>query len=347
MQGVTTAEGDEWSEATSEFILLLRAATKLSRLEQVEVDRHSHRQIAGAVGVQLVARRRRWCFRARTRASGRRSPDRASPSKSTRRRTGPDVRMNSLSALRFASCSGKPCAALVLPERGGDGRADDRGCCGAFRADARRRPPSCRAAPSRAVALPFLLKSLMPSSQITARYAGERSTSRSSRCPADGPPANGFCGDVFGRARDLVAADAGVDHGDPVAVDRVQAARQHVRPAVVAVHRRGGAVGDRIAERHDRERVGRRQSCRPRRGSTRRRCCRETRLVLGRRPWPGAGRGDVGGRQRLGVPGHRPALAGDMEADRELAAGELSCRPARARRAARPRRSTPTCRARS
>ena|SRR6478735_1563068 len=39
----------------SEFILLLRAATKLSRLEQIEVDGLSHRQISGAVGMKLVA----------------------------------------------------------------------------------------------------------------------------------------------------------------------------------------------------------------------------------------------------------------------------------------------------
>src|SRR4051795_11089918 len=39
----------------SESILLLRAATKLSRLEQIEVDGLSHRQISGAVGMKLVA----------------------------------------------------------------------------------------------------------------------------------------------------------------------------------------------------------------------------------------------------------------------------------------------------
>ena len=36
---------------------------------------------------------------------------------------------------------------------------------------------------------------------------------------------------------------------------------------------------------------------------------------------PAPGRGDVGGLQRLGVPGHRAGFAGDMEADRELASG--------------------------
>src|SRR3954453_15203454 len=39
----------------SESILLLRAATKLSRLEQIEVDGLSHRQVSGAVGMKLVA----------------------------------------------------------------------------------------------------------------------------------------------------------------------------------------------------------------------------------------------------------------------------------------------------
>src|SRR3569832_434886 len=39
----------------SEVVLLLRAATTLSRLEQVEVDGLSHRQISGAVGMKCVA----------------------------------------------------------------------------------------------------------------------------------------------------------------------------------------------------------------------------------------------------------------------------------------------------
>ena len=51
---------------------------------------------------------------------------------------------------------------------------------------------------------------------------------------------------------------------------------------------------------------------------------RERRLVLAVPFGAGAGRGDIGGLQRLGVPGHRPALARDVEADRELAAGKLA-----------------------
>src|SRR5712671_973257 len=44
-------------------------------------------------------------------------------------------------------------------------------------------------------ALPFLLKSLMPSSQMTAATPDSDSTSRSSRSLADGPPGNGCCGE--------------------------------------------------------------------------------------------------------------------------------------------------------
>jgi hypothetical protein len=43
-------------------------------------------------------------------------------------------------------------------------------------------------------ALPFLLKSLMPSSQIMAATPERSSTSRSMRCLAEGPPGNGLCG---------------------------------------------------------------------------------------------------------------------------------------------------------
>ena len=51
------------------------------------------------------------------------------------------------------------------------------------------------------VGVPFALllafaapKSLMPSSQITVDTPDSDSTSRSSRCPAAGPPGNGFSG---------------------------------------------------------------------------------------------------------------------------------------------------------
>ena len=40
-------------------------------------------------------------------------------------------------------------------------------------------------------------------------------------------------------------------------------------------------------------------------------------------PWIRTGCGDVGRRQRLGVPGHRAAFADDVKADREAAAGEV------------------------
>ena len=58
----------------------------------------------------------------------------------------------------------------------------------------------------------------------------------------------------------------------------------------------------------------------------------------------GAGRGDVGGLQRLGVPGHRAAFARDMEADRELAARErLRVASRTAARPHRSRRTSPGC----
>src|SRR5712671_8060819 len=41
---------------------------------------------------------------------------------------------------------------------------------------------------------------------------------------------------VRGRPHHLVAADAGIDHGNIVAVKRMQSAGEHVRPAIVAVH---------------------------------------------------------------------------------------------------------------
>jgi len=43
--------------------------------------------------------------------------------------------------------------------------------------------------------LPFLLKSLMPSSQTRAAMPDSDSTSRSSRSLAEGPPGNSFCGE--------------------------------------------------------------------------------------------------------------------------------------------------------
>ena len=49
-----------------------------------------------------------------------------------------------------------------------------------------------------AVALPFLLKSLMPSSQTKVVMPERLMTSRSSRAAADGPPGNGFSGEYSG-----------------------------------------------------------------------------------------------------------------------------------------------------
>ena len=126
---------------------------------------------------------------------------------------------------------------------------------------------------------------------------------------------------ILRRTHHLVAADAGVDHRGAV-TGGGEPARQHVRPAVVAVHRRGGAVGDRVAERDDHFRIGIRHHVdrveeEPRGGGERKR-----RLVLGLTLGAAAWRGDVGRLQCLGVPGHRAGLAGDVEADRELAAGQ-------------------------
>jgi hypothetical protein len=59
-----------------------------------------------------------------------------------------------------------------------------------------RATPSCIAAcTASTVALPFLLKSLMPSSQITCETPESVRTSRSRRASAEGPPGKGFCGE--------------------------------------------------------------------------------------------------------------------------------------------------------
>src|SRR6516162_11912357 len=86
----------------------LSAALLIGR-EQIEVDRHSHREIAGEVRVKLVSRPagRAFGHELRLEAAGLRierclvEVDHAVEQ--------PDVRMNSLSALRLSSCSGKPC----------------------------------------------------------------------------------------------------------------------------------------------------------------------------------------------------------------------------------------------
>ena len=121
----------------------------------------------------------------------------------------------------------------------------------------------------------------------------------------------------------LVAADAAIHHRDLVAMERLQTARQHVGPAIVAIHGRGGAVGDGVAEGHDGERIS---GCGHLNGIEEEPGCRsvgECRLVLQRTLGAGAGCAVVGGGECLGVPGHWAAVAGDMEADREPAAGKF------------------------
>ena len=53
------------------------------------------------------------------------------------------------------------------------------------------------------------------------------------------------------RSDDLIAADPGIHNGKPIALRRVDAAREHVRPAIVAIQRGGGAVSDGISEGND------------------------------------------------------------------------------------------------
>ena len=130
-------------------------------------------------------------------------------------------------------------------------------------------------------------------------------------------------GRIAGWRRDAVAADAGVDDRDARPVLLVQATRQDVGPAIVAVQRRRRAVGNRIAEaRHDHH-VRRRATT-----STASRKYQEVVVngnaaSLSSRPWlpaRGAVTYDVG--ERLGVPGHRSGRSDDMKADDELAPGE-------------------------
>ena len=58
----------------------------------------------------------------------------------------------------------------------------------------RATPSRIPATTSSTAALLLLEKSLIPSSQITVVTPERRSTSRSSRCPAEGPPGKGFPG---------------------------------------------------------------------------------------------------------------------------------------------------------
>ena len=99
-------------------------------------------------------------------------------------------------------------------------------------------------------------------------------------------------------------------------------AREHVGPAVVAVDGGGGAVGNEIAESHDGLGVaGRAHEQRveeiPGGGGVGERLLRFIRGFGAAAGWA-----DVGGGQRLGVPGHGAAVAADVEGDGQAAAGQ-------------------------
>ncbi len=101
--------------------------------------------------------------------------------------------MKVLSAFRFSSCSGEPWAALVEPSA----VVTVAPMILTFgRRERMRAAPSCIACWTvSTLALPFLLKSLMPSSQITWVTPESVSTSRCRRESAEGPPGKGFCGE--------------------------------------------------------------------------------------------------------------------------------------------------------
>jgi len=98
-----------------------------------------------------------------------------------------------------------------------------------------------------------------------------------------------------GRPLDTVrrefAADASVHHRDLVPINGVQSAGEHVRPAVVAIHRRGRAVGDRVAKCGYRAVVGRRHHVERVEKVPGRE--RESALILGLAPCSGPSRGQI------------------------------------------------------
>ena len=106
----------------------------------------------------------------------------------------------------------------------------------------------------------------------------------------------------------------------------VQASREKIRPAVIAIERRERAVGYRGTERDHDRRVGRRDHVdrieeEPGNGGV-----EEGPVTL-----VGAVRAGTGGRDivclhRLGVPGHRPAGAANVEAHGELPPGQHRAR---------------------
>ena len=122
-------------------------------------------------------------------------------------------------------------------------------------------------------------------------------------------------------AEDAVARDADVeDAGRPLAVRLGEPSGQEVRPAAVRVGGRAGAVGDGVAERHDR----------PRRGGAPHVDAGEVEPLLERRldrqlrrPRVIAARGDVvrgqAGRMDGGWRRGPPRVAGEVEIDREIA----------------------------
>ena len=119
--------------------------------------------------------------------------------------------------------------------------------------------------------------------------------------------------------QDPVAGDAGVHHGNLVSEALMQPARQHVGPAVLAVQACAHAVGQRVAEGRHEHGSGAGPHVEGVEKKRRRRAEGKSRLVLARADRPRMRRRQIGGRQRLGVPGHGAALARDMKADRKFA----------------------------
>src|SRR5262245_21283771 len=150
--------------------------------------------------------------------------------------------MNSLSALRLSSCSGKPCAAFK--ERSAVTTvAPITRICGRC---ARMRPttslmPFCA----------FSTRSIAVAAEIVDPFepdhggdAGALEHVALEALRRRRPAGERFLWTVFRRPCDLIAADAGIDHRDAVAVHGMQPPGQHVGPTVVAVHSRRRSVGD-------------------------------------------------------------------------------------------------------
>ena len=168
------------------------------RSHELRVHRKPHGVIAEPVRMQFVAGAARGGVghELRLEAAGRGSSVAASKSATPSNR--PEVRMNSLSALRFSSCSAKPWAALVLPSAASRRSRRSRARRGTSRECGRPLPHSAPA-PPRPGRCRSRLKSLMPSSQITRGDAREREhvalQARARRrarpetaCPASTPP---------------------------------------------------------------------------------------------------------------------------------------------------------------